>query len=158
MLAPAPLLDATAARWLPLPYAYPGLGCPACGGSLAHSVTHRYLACVACGWQRALTPSEATDAVFAAAGWPAAWRKLQADLAARDPDPLPPVAALLWRRLSATTWAGPSRTQPDTTYTITEYASGHVHCTCPHFGKGCWHRTRGAELGLVDRTTADGLF
>lgn len=161
LLAP-PTTEAQALAWLPgAARRVSTAACPDCGSldGLVYSAGDAYCACLFCGWQRRLLNTE--DRLQAALGmvsdWPH-WPQVLARLAKADPDPLPPVAALLWRRLDATHWAGPSRTQADTTYTITQYASGHVHCNCPHLGKGCWHRTRAAELGCIDRTSADGLF
>lgn len=156
-----PTRDAQARAWLPGPAApvKAAVACQKCGAfeSLVYSAGDGYVCCLWCGWQRRLITD--ADRLQAALGqvtdWPH-WPQVLARLAKAAPDALPPVAALLWRQSDATHWAGPSRTTPDTTYTITRYPSGHVHCDCPHFGRGCWHRKRSQELGCVETPiTAD---
>lgn len=156
----APTLAPSIRHWLPGPARSIAAACPACGGldSLVYSVGDGYICCEYCGWQRRLITAEHSwKAALAAATHPQLWSGLLVELTARAPDPLPPVAALLWRQIDATHWAGPSRTTPDTTYTV-EYTGRRVKCDCPNLQGTCWHRKRSRELGCIDLTAASDLW
>lgn len=145
--------EAQARAWLPgKSHDLAGVTCPDCQAwdTLVYSTGDAYIACLFCGWQRRLQPGHERLVAALAASGIGPWSTLLLELAARPADPLPPVAALLWRRTGPRTWAGPSRTQPGTGYTVTQSRTGLVHCSCPTIGRGCWHRRRCCELGLVE--------
>lgn len=147
-------------HWLPGPARPIDAACPACGGldSLVYSVGDAYVACTGCGWQRTLNPKYALQAACAQGKAGVTWAQVLARLALFSPDPRPPVPALLWRQTGPATWQGPSRTTPDTIYTITRTAH-RIKCDCPNLNTAtCWHKLRARELGCVDLTAASDLW
>lgn len=153
VLTPA---DAAARAWLPQPYKpVERAACPDCGAfdTLVHSLTHQYIACWGCGWQRRpASTKERLDTALAAI-YPAQWPEVLKALAARPADALPPVPALRWQRLGALAWEGPSRTEAGKTWLVTQIAPERLlYCTCPRRYDKCWHKRRAIELGAVPPT------